>query len=287
MSNLISKVLRDKPVHEVASAVKTMLDAGFDKRLILKIIYFAGTANSVFMANFAYTMLASGIEMMPQLATWAHVICLRSKQFLPSTIDTVKIFIHALKACGCEREFNWSCLESAFSFLYIDHADLDNFTHHNALQLSPALYIANAWMIEDFKGASSIRAVTLNRAILSNLMKFNICPLQHLSHDWIVVLDRYLRLGKNVDLRALKTVILFVKNRGSAQSIKVGLRVDDHMSLPISIPFHLLQDLTLIMAVTRTIFKIKMDDRASRLAWYDAIRVLMEEASIGLPLKGT
>ena len=35
----------------------------------------------------------------------------------------------------------------------------------------------------------------------------------------------------------------------------------------------------LIMAVTRTIFKIKMDDREARLAWYDATHVLMKEAS--------
>ena len=99
-----------------------------------------------------------------------------------------------------------------------------------------------------------------------------------------MVLDRYLRQGKVVDLGALKTVILFVKNRGSAQSVKVGLQVYDHFPLPIFIPFHLLQDLTLIMAVTRTIFKIKMDDQEAR---YYAIQVLMEEASIGLPLKGT
>ena len=241
VSTLISKVLRDKPVHEAASAVKTMLDAGFDKMLILQIVYHAGTVNSVFMANFAYTMLASGIDMSPKLANMAHVICLRSKQHLPRTIDTVKVFIHALKACGCDREFNWSCLESAFSFLYIDHPNMDNFTHADAIQLSLALYIANAWMIEDFKGTSfmravtlnapniaafsvSMRAVALNAAILSNLFQFKICPLHNLSHDWIVVLDRYLRQGK-VDLHALNTVITFVKNRGSAHSFQVGLHL--------------------------------------------------------------
>ena len=218
---LISKVLRDKPVHEVASAVKTMLDAGFDKRIILQIIHSAGTANSVFIANFAYSMLDSGMDMSPKLANMAHVVCLRSKQYLPSTIDTVKVFIYALKVCVRDSEFNWTCLESAFSFLHIDHANLDNFTHHNALQLSPALYIANAWMIEDFSSATPIRAITLTGAMLSNLIQFNICPLRHVSHDWIVVLDRVLRHGKVVDLGVLNTVILFVKNRGSAQSVKV------------------------------------------------------------------